>query len=177
MIEQVAAALDTAHQAGLIHRDIKPTNILVTNARDFLYLIDSGIARTLADTSLTGHTMGTVGYMVPERFRGMTDHRADVYSLACVLHECLTGNRPFAGDSLEEQLNAHRRCGGRPRDGQGHRLPLPIGSRTGRRRQGSAGRRQRRHQSVPDSLTKGVNPPRSGPVSTDPAQVSATKRR
>ena len=109
VIKQVAAALDSAHQVGLIHRDIKPKNILVTNARDFVYLIDFGIARTLADTSLTqtGHTMGTVAYMAPERFRGTTDHRADVYSLACVLHECLTGKRPFAGDSLEEQLNAH----------------------------------------------------------------------
>ena len=109
VIEQVAAALDSAHQVGLIHRDIKPKNILVTTARDFVYLIDFGIARALADTSLTqtGHTMGTVAYMAPERFRGTTDHRADVYSLACVLHECLTGQRPFAGDSLEEQLNAH----------------------------------------------------------------------
>lgn len=109
VIEQVAAALDSAHQVGLIHRDIKPKNILVTNARDFVYLIDFGIARTLADTSLTqtGHTMGTVAYMAPERFRGTTDHRADVYSLACVLHECLTGKRPYAGESLEEQLNAH----------------------------------------------------------------------
>jgi eukaryotic-like serine/threonine-protein kinase len=109
VIEQVAAALDSAHQVGLIHRDIKPKNILITNARDFVYLIDFGIARTLADTSLTqtGHTMGTVAYMSPERFRGTTDHRADVYSLACVLHECLTGKRPYAGDSLEEQLNAH----------------------------------------------------------------------
>ncbi|WP_082962387.1 protein kinase [Mycobacterium sp. E342] len=109
VIEQVAAALDSAHQVGLVHRDIKPKNILVTNARDFVYLIDFGIARTVADTALTqtGHTMGTVAYMAPERFRGTTDHRADVYSLACVLHECLTGKRPYAGDSLEEQLHAH----------------------------------------------------------------------
>src|ERR1700742_5009761 len=109
VIEQVAAALDSAHQVGLIHRDIKPTNILLTTARDFVYLIDFGIARTAADTALThtGHTMGTVTYMAPERFRGTTDHRADVYSLACVLHECLTGGRPYPGDSLEEQLNGH----------------------------------------------------------------------
>lgn len=109
VIEQVAAALDSAHQVGLIHRDVKPKNILVTKARDFVYLIDFGIARTVADTALTqtGHTMGTVAYMAPERFRGTTDHRADVYSLACVLHECLTGKRPYSGDSLEEQLNAH----------------------------------------------------------------------
>lgn len=72
VIEQVAAALDTAHRAGLIHRDVKPKNILVTSARDFVYLIDFGIARATTDTTLTntGHTMGTVAYMAPERFRG-----------------------------------------------------------------------------------------------------------
>ncbi|WP_406816093.1 protein kinase domain-containing protein [Mycobacterium sp. M23085] len=109
VIEQVAAALDSARQAGLIHRDIKPMNILITTAHNFVYLIDFGLARTEADTHLTqtGATMGTVAYMAPERFKGKTDHRADVYSLACVLHECLTGKRPYAGESLEEQLNAH----------------------------------------------------------------------
>jgi serine/threonine protein kinase len=108
VVEQVAAALDTAHEVGLIHRDVKPSNILVTN-REFVYLIDFGLARTAADTVLTqsGHTMGTMAYMAPERFRGMTDHRADVYALACVLYECLTGHLPYPGDSLEEQLNGH----------------------------------------------------------------------
>ncbi|WAC94419.1 protein kinase [Mycobacterium sp. Aquia_213] len=108
VVEQVAAALDTAHEVGLIHRDIKPSNILVS-ARDFVYLIDFGLARTAADTVLThtGHTMGTMAYMAPERFRGMTDQRADVYALACVLYECLTGRLPYSGDSMEEQLNGH----------------------------------------------------------------------
>ncbi|WP_083746373.1 protein kinase domain-containing protein [Mycobacterium numidiamassiliense] len=109
VIEQVAAALDSAREVGLIHRDVKPSNILITNARDFVYLIDFGIARAAADTALThtGHTMGTVAYMSPERFRGTTDHRADVYSLACVLYECLTGQRPYPGDSFEVQINGH----------------------------------------------------------------------
>jgi serine/threonine protein kinase len=108
IVEQVAAALETAHEVGLIHRDIKPSNILVSN-RDFVYLIDFGLARTAADTVLThtGHTMGTMAYMAPERFRGMTDHRADVYALACVLYECLTGHLPYPGDTFEEQINAH----------------------------------------------------------------------
>ena len=109
VIEQVAAALDSAHRAGLVHRDIKPKNILVTTARDFVYLIDFGLARSMTDTQLTvaGATMGTASYLAPERYRGTTDYRADVYSLACVLYECLTGRRPFSGDSPEEQLHAH----------------------------------------------------------------------
>lgn len=109
IIEQVAAALDSAHRAGLVHRDIKPSNILVANARDFVYLIDFGIARNAADTALTrsGDTLGTVAYMAPERFNGATDPRCDVYSLACVLHECLTGGRPYPGNSLEAQLMGH----------------------------------------------------------------------
>ncbi|WAJ47664.1 protein kinase [Mycobacterium sp. Aquia_216] len=108
IVEQVAAALDTAHEVGLIHRDVKPSNILVSS-RDFVYLIDFGLARTAADTVLThtGHTMGTMAYMAPERFRGMTDHRADIYALACVLYECLTGHLPYPGDTFEEQINAH----------------------------------------------------------------------
>jgi serine/threonine protein kinase len=109
VIEQVAEALDAARQEGLIHRDVKPSNILIANARDFVYLIDFGIARTAADTALTraGHTMGTVAYMSPERIQGTTDHRADVYSLACVLYESLTGQRPFPGDGMDEQLDGH----------------------------------------------------------------------
>jgi serine/threonine protein kinase len=109
IIEQVAAALDSAHRAGLVHRDVKPSNILIANARDFVYLIDFGIARATTDTALTntGHTMGTLAYLAPERFRGTTDFRADVYSLACVLYECLTGTRPFPGESYEEQITGH----------------------------------------------------------------------
>lgn len=109
VIEQVAGALDSAHHAGLVHRDVKPSNIVVAAARDFVYLIDFGIARATADTALTstGHTMGTMAYMAPERFSGTTDPRADVYALACVLHECLTGARPYPGDSFEEQISGH----------------------------------------------------------------------
>lgn len=109
VIEQVAAALDSAHQVGLVHRDVKPSNVLVAKARDFVYLIDFGIARATTDTALTntGLTMGTLAYLAPERFRGVTDPRADVYALACTLYECLTGKRPYPGDSFEEQLSGH----------------------------------------------------------------------
>ncbi len=108
IIEQVAAALDSAHQVGLVHRDVKPSNILTTG-RDFAYLIDFGIARANTDTSMTktGHMVGTLAYMAPERFSGTTDPRADVYALAVVLHECLTGDRPYPGDSFEQQIAGH----------------------------------------------------------------------
>ena len=109
MIEQVAAALDAAHETGLIHRDVKPSNILITD-RDFAYLIDFGLARTASDAGLTtaGSTLGTMAYMSPERFEGgHIDVRADVYALTCVLYECLTGSRPYPVDSLEQQIARH----------------------------------------------------------------------
>jgi ABC-type amino acid transport substrate-binding protein/predicted Ser/Thr protein kinase len=109
VIEQVATALDAAHEKGLIHRDVKPSNILMTT-RDFAYLIDFGLARTASEAGLTtqGNTLGTLGYMAPERFEGgPIDARADIYALTCVLHECLTGNRPYQADSLEQQIAGH----------------------------------------------------------------------
>jgi serine/threonine protein kinase len=109
IIDQVAAALDSAHAAGLIHRDIKPSNILVT-PRDFAYLIDFGIAYAAGDTSLTsiGAAIGTFAYMAPERFtHAEQDSRSDIYALACVLYECLTGTTPFARVNIEQQIAAH----------------------------------------------------------------------
>ena len=106
IIEQVAAALDSAHRAGLVHRDVKPSNILVA-PRDFAYLTDFGMARAAVD--IAGASMGHVpgAYMAPERFSGAGDPRADIYSLACVLHKCLTGQQPFPGDTFEEQRVGH----------------------------------------------------------------------
>lgn len=109
ILEQVAAALDAAHADGLIHRDIKPSNILVA-ARDFVSLIDFGIARvtTEAGITTTGATIGTFAYMAPERFAaGAPDARSDVYALACVLYEMLTGKTPFVGEDLQQQVAAH----------------------------------------------------------------------
>jgi hypothetical protein len=109
IVEQVAQALHAAHRVGLVHRDIKPSNILIDD-NDFAYLIDFGIARAAGETGLTstGATIGTWTYMAPERFQGdVADARADIYALACVLYESLTGQPPFVGDTLERVAVAH----------------------------------------------------------------------
>ncbi|HEY9303268.1 MAG TPA: serine/threonine-protein kinase PknD, partial [Mycobacterium sp.] len=119
IIEQVAKALHAAHKVGLLHRDVKPSNVLLDDD-DFAYLIDFGIARAVGERGLTmaGEVIGTFHYMAPERFtaaqlpagRGGTspvDARSDVYALACVLYECLTAEHPFPGDSLEQQVTSH----------------------------------------------------------------------
>jgi len=109
VVTQVANALDAAHTAGLIHRDVKPSNILITD-RDFVYLIDFGLARTAGEKGLTtaGNTLGTLAYMAPERFEGADiDPRADIYALTCVLYECITGSRPYPAESYEQQIKGH----------------------------------------------------------------------
>ncbi|MFF0491137.1 serine/threonine-protein kinase [Nocardia sp. NPDC004068] len=108
VIAQVASALDAAHAAGLVHRDVKPANVIV-HASGFAYLIDFGIARAAHHTTITatGFTVGTLAYMAPERFSGHGDARSDIYSLACVLYECLTAERPFGDTDPVRQLHAH----------------------------------------------------------------------
>jgi serine/threonine kinase PknH len=109
IIGGVAAALDAAHAAGLIHRDVKPQNIIVTPS-DFPYLVDFGIAEAKGESGLTntGMQIGTFAYMAPERFRDREATPAvDVYALACVLYESLTGVAPFPSGSLEQIMTAH----------------------------------------------------------------------
>ncbi|MBO0678320.1 serine/threonine protein kinase [Mycolicibacterium sp. S2-37] len=109
IIAQVAAALDAAHADGLVHRDIKPENVLL-NADDFAYLVDFGIAHTGGDPSVTstGMIVGSAAYMAPERFNGMpVGPPADVYSLSCLLYECLTGRPPFETGDLRQLMSAH----------------------------------------------------------------------
>jgi len=109
IVAQIGDALDAAHAEGLTHRDIKPHNIIVTQT-DFAYLVDFGIAEARGDSRLTtaGTPIGTMNYMAPERFSGREAGPAvDVYSLACVLYEALTGDSPFAHDSLQNLVGAH----------------------------------------------------------------------
>ncbi|WP_370627800.1 serine/threonine-protein kinase [Nocardia brasiliensis] len=109
IIEQIASALDAAHAGGLVHRDVKPANILVTEA-DHAYLADFGIAHTQGDSAVTvvGMAVGSYIYMAPERFDvAEITGRADIYSLACVLHECLTGASPFPAASMNVLIRSH----------------------------------------------------------------------
>ena len=109
VVRQIASALDAAHESGVMHRDVKPENIILTRD-DFAYLVDFGIANAATDEKLTelGTAVGTYAYMAPERFTNdEVTYRADVYALACVLHECLTGSQPYPGDSVSVVITAH----------------------------------------------------------------------
>ncbi|OBK11764.1 serine/threonine-protein kinase PknD [Mycobacterium asiaticum] len=109
IVRQIAAALDAAHASGVTHRDVKPENILIA-ANDFAYLVDFGIARAAHDPNLTqsGMAVGTYSYMAPERFTGdEVTYKADIYALACVLGECLTGAPPYRADSVERLIASH----------------------------------------------------------------------
>jgi sugar lactone lactonase YvrE len=108
--EQVAAALDAAHARGLVHRDVKPSNVLL-DSDEHVYLADFGLSRRLADQGVPlplGRSLGTAAYVAPEQIEGgEVDGRADVYSLACVLYECLAGKPPFRRPSELAMLWAH----------------------------------------------------------------------
>jgi serine/threonine protein kinase len=110
LIAQVASALDAAHAHGLVHRDVKPANVLVT-PEDHVYLTDFGLSKRLsADTQATrsGVVLGTLDYIAPEQIRGETiGPYTDVYSLGCLIAHLLTGEVPFPVRTDEGKLWAH----------------------------------------------------------------------
>jgi Protein kinase domain len=108
--EEIGGALDAAHEAGLVHRDVKPANILLAEPGDHAYLCDFGLARRTTSKSVTraGSFLGTVDYSAPEQIQGRpVDGRADVYSLGCLLFHCLAGQAPFARETELAVLHAH----------------------------------------------------------------------
>src|SRR4051794_31128242 len=113
LIGQVAAALDAAHERGLVHRDVKPANVLVENSGELEHalLTDFGLTKSLeSDTKVTktGTVIGTFDYTAPEQLEsGAVDARTDVYALGCVLFQTLTGRVPFPRDSLAATMFAH----------------------------------------------------------------------
>jgi eukaryotic-like serine/threonine-protein kinase len=116
---QIAKGLAAAHGMGVIHRDLKPSNVFLT-ADGQVKLLDFGLAKltrpepvpgpsteTAVESTDTGQVMGTAGYMSPEQVRGMpADQRSDIFAFGCVLHEMLSGERPFRGDSTGEVMAA-----------------------------------------------------------------------
>jgi serine/threonine-protein kinase len=111
LLGQTAGALDAAHEIGLVHRDVKPQNILIERRRaEHAYLADFGItkARDEANLTMTGSIIGTIDYMAPEQFLGRGAVAAsDIYSFGCMLFECLTGTVPFAREESVAVMFAH----------------------------------------------------------------------
>ncbi len=113
LLTQVASALDAAHANGLVHRDVKPANVLVAvrDGAEHAYLTDFGLAKrsdTLSGLTVQGNVVGTCDYMAPEQVTGeRTDARTDVYALACVFFRMLTGKVPYERDSSVATLFAH----------------------------------------------------------------------
>jgi predicted Ser/Thr protein kinase len=111
VLTQVAGALDAAHAQGLVHRDVKPGNILVVPDSEHCYLTDFGLTKAISsDTAFTatGQFVGTTDYVAPEQIEGKElDRRTDVYSLGCVFYECLAGMTPFRRDSDMAVMWAH----------------------------------------------------------------------
>jgi serine/threonine protein kinase len=110
IVAQVAGALDAAHSAGLVHRDVKPANVLL-GASDHAYLSDFGLARhvqSISSATGSGHWVGTLDYVAPEQIRGdAVDARTDVYALGCLLYFLLTASVPFPREGDEAKLWAH----------------------------------------------------------------------
>ncbi len=111
LISQVAAALDAAHALGIVHRDVKPANVLLEGDPPHAYLTDFGLMKDIRSTTpmtIAGTFIGTCDYAAPEQLLGLpVDGRADVYALGCMLYEMVTGEVPFPRDSAAATMFAH----------------------------------------------------------------------
>ncbi|MBV9350305.1 MAG: serine/threonine protein kinase, partial [Mycobacterium sp.] len=182
VVQQLATALTVAHKHGLVHRDIKPSNALITSD-EFVYLIDFGIAHYATATKLTqtGSVIGSFAYMAPERFRdGIADTTADVYSLACVLYECLTGTPPYPG-TIEQQIAGHLHLDPPKPSSLNPAIPAGFDDVIAR---GMAKKPEERYQAASELATAAQQALSGAPVTSDTAATliddrgsSATARR
>ena len=173
VLGQVAGALDAAHRRALVHRDVKPANVLI-DGEGHVYLTDFGITKQLGGASTdTGRMVGTLDYLAPEQIRGEpVDGRTDVYALGCLLYECLAGAPPFRRATEAETLWAHMQEEPPPLDG--HAAPRPgaaQGPRQGPggplhdlRRADRGGRRRARPGRRTQSAARPSGAPAAGPA-------------
>ncbi|TWE12902.1 serine/threonine-protein kinase [Rudaeicoccus suwonensis] len=128
IISQIADALDSAHREGLVHRDVKPSNILIDRI-GFAYLVDFGIAASAGQRDLTqvGEIVGSAAYLAPERFDlgNHGDPSSDIYALTVVLFQVLTGSKPFPSTEITEVVSAH--MSQQPPSVRSLRPDLPVG--------------------------------------------------
>jgi serine/threonine protein kinase len=189
IIRQIGEALDAAHARGLVHRDVKPGNVLVTHQpdgedADFCYLTDFGVstwtASSAATITMTGQMVGTASYVAPEQIEGgNVDGRADLYSLGCVLYECLTGRPPFSGRQAAAILYAHLHEEPPPPSSIRPDLPAGVDDVTNRALRKAPGERYASCRELThdlDGALAGTNSPRAKvPLATAPSRASAPR--
>ena len=134
IVGQVASALDAAHALGLVHRDVKPSNVLLT-PDDHAYVSDFGLTKralSVSGLTATGQLVGTIDYVAPEHIKGdAVDQRADVYSLGCMVFECLSGHAPYPRGPRGRRAVGARR--GTAADGDAGAPGPAVGGRRRRR--------------------------------------------
>ena len=158
VLAQIADALDAAHRRGLVHRDVKPGNVLL-DEDGHAYLTDFGITKQVGGASTdTGRVVGTLDYLAPEQIRGeAVDGRTDCYALACVLYECLAGAPPFRRETEAETLWAHMQD--EPPSLPGHPELDPVLRKALAKEQEDASRELRANSSTPPPRRSAFEPP------------------
>ena len=185
IVAQAAAALDAAHEAGLVHRDVKPGNILLAAepaaSADHAFLSDFGVTKrveTGAGLTRTGQFVGTVDYVAPEQIQdGDVDRRADVYSLACVLYRCLVGEVPFPRETEVATIYAQLQDPPPVPSEQRPGLPGGFDAPIARALAKSPEDRFDTCRGFADAARAVVRPSRAGDIAPVPAVRPATTRR